>query len=209
MGRFFRYIKSTKEIGDYSIINHCKDQPKNGSTIFYIKNTDTKETRLFFNECKKTIDRETKFTFSPGFKDGHPCVFFTFEAISSTINKNNYLICLETNTLTKKKHKNITSIYTDNHFEPTPKTELENIFWIDLNNIEIGKEYFIYIKTNPKSNLRHHYINSSEYYDDWKIFLNVRPTIRNKNGNKGHYNYYHFMPEYKKIEYFLKDEINI
>lgn len=203
MGKFLKKIQSTDITGVYSqkqtaIMNHYKDQPNNGPTIYSFENPYTKAARTAFidNIYKNDYDDITNFTWRFGYNNGHPCIFIKFYAINDNLLNGNAFICLETNSNTKGKnvHLNINSDYV----------------CCFLSEVELYTEFPIYIDTNtrrsPRSIIHWHRINPVP--QDWEITLNIRPSIRFiRKGRHDIYTNYKCCPEYINVTYLLKDEL--
>ena len=65
MAKFLKKIQSTDITGVYSkqqtaIMNHYKDQPNNGPTIYAFKNPETKTTRSAFVDKSEIFEYENR-----------------------------------------------------------------------------------------------------------------------------------------------------
>lgn len=211
MGKFLKKIQDTYITGFYSIqqtaiMNHYKDQPNNGPTIYSFENPYTKAARTAFID-DDDYDDITDFTWRFGYNDGHPCIFIKFYAINDNLLNGNAFICLETNTLTSGKNMSI-NVFKGGVINP----DNEDITYIYLDNINIGEEYCLYITGKPfigniKSvwRITELYNTNREIPNDWKITLNVRPSIRFMHSGFPYTNY-KALAEYIKVEYFYNDE---
>jgi len=215
MGKFLKKIQDTDITGFYSkrqtaIMNHYKDQPNNGTTIYSFENPNTKAARTAFID-DDYYDDITDFTWRFGYNDGHPCIFITFNNLAQYLTKGRPVrafVCLETNTLTCGKNMSINVFNDVNSVNP----DNEDITYIYLDNINIGEEYCLYITGKPfigniKSvwRITELYNTNREIPNDWKITLNVRPSIRFMHSGFPYTNY-KALAEYIKVEYFYNDE---
>lgn len=204
MGKFLKKIQSTDITGVYNkkqtaIMNHYKDQPNNGPTIYAFENPETKATRTAFVNSDN-YDDITDFTWRFGYNNGHPCIFIKFNAINDILLNKNAFICLETNSNTKGKNIHL-NIYS-------------NYGYCYLSEIELYTEFPIYINTitrkSPRSIIQWRHIFPVP--QDWEITLNIRPSIRigtigAKNSHHDIHTDYKCYPEYINVTYLLKDEL--
>lgn len=220
MGKYMKIIESNEITGAYSneqrnLMNHYKDQPNNGPTIYAFKNPETNISRVAFVDKSYLFeyDDETDFTWRFGYKDGHPGIYITLHAISDTLKYNeDALICLETNSSTSKKNMEINIHGSDG----SVIYELENITWIDLSKMINNKEYFIYICgntsfTKPKGpwrwvSRRKIIIDNGKLPDDWTMTINIRPTIRFKTESSRVYTNYKALAKYEQVTYLYNSE---
>lgn len=217
MGTYLKLIESDK-IGSNeqrSFMNHHKDQPNNGPTIYKFKNSKTNISRLAVVDKSYLFDydNETDFTWRFGYKDGFPGIYITLHAISDTLKYNeNAVICLETNSCTSKKNME----FGLRGFDGEIMYELENITWINLSEMTSNKEYFIYIcgKTtlnSPKGpwywvGRRKIIKNEGKLPDDWIMTINIRPTIKFKNQTGHIYTNYKALAKYEEVTYLYNSE---
>lgn len=217
MGKFLKKIQSSGITGYYdrnqiSIMNHYKDQPNNGPTIYAFENPETKATRTAF-VAKKThtyasdeYDDITDFTWRFGYNNGHPCIFITFHNFHQDLEYYGAYICLETNTLMSGKNKSI------NVGDASPNeinTKNKNITYRYFYDINFNQEFCLYITGREFGNIKGPwriaklYNKNREIPSDWKMNLNIRPSIR-INGKP--YTNYKALAEYINVEYFYNDE---
>ena len=208
-----------------SLQNKLKTQPNCGQSIYNIKGADDGKDILFVNNSqnKNVVDRETNFTWRFGYNDGHPCVFFTFTSINKNLLDSSAFICLETNTLTKGKNISINAYGSG--VEEAMSNLTQGITWFPINEIELNKEYCLYIigfginyagnkKTEPSELFGPwKFAKYNNFYrdipNDWKIHLNVRPSIRLIVGTCHRHHVYRSLPNYQEVEYTLNDEYQL
>ena len=209
-----------------AVMNHYKDQPNNGPTIYAFENPETKATRTAFVNSDN-YDDITDFTWRFGYNNGHPCIFITFSAIHPNL-KQNGIICLETNTLTGGKNRTI-NVYGGD-YNNSLNLDTEGYTWIWCSEIIIGEEICLYIsgkkdytKTSLGDIITHRIFGPWRFAllkwkrtmgnipNDWKIKLNIRPTFRVdglfSTSYACNYTSYNALSEYKEVEYFMNDEI--
>jgi hypothetical protein len=236
MKKFFKTIRfnittdESREETRVRLQNKLKSQPNCGQSIYHIKGVDEGKDILFVNNSQNTnvVDRETNFTWRFGYNDGHPCIFITFTAINKNLLDYSAIICLETNTLTEGKNKSITA-YESGYAGVDDR--LKNITWLPIESIQLNKEYCIYIIGFGYNvqNIKREYPSElfgpwkfakyknrfREIPNDWKIHLNIRPSIRvygkTNSGciSENTHHIYHNLPDYVNVEYFLNDEYQI
>lgn len=209
MSKFFKKINDSEFTLKEQ--NSLKDTPKCGNTVYSCKDELLFIGDKYCNLLNGPIDRITDFTWRLGFKDGHPCVFITFNAINERINNDNNIICLETNTHVKG-NQSINVFERVGHGigvegETKPIDENNGITYFKMSEIEIGREYCLYIcgkSSNPCSVWKTYEAHNlhRDTSNDWKITLNVRPNFRGSNFT------YKNLPDYKTIEYMLGTEFN-
>lgn len=230
MAKYIKKIQSNAITGVYSkdqlrVMNHYKDQPTNGPTLYAFENSETKITRTAFVDREDIFgyDDVTDFSWRFGYNEGHPCVFITFYAIHENLKKGNYLLCLETNTNTKKsggQNSKFNRNQTINCF-CNRRDNFKYITWMPVDEIELYKEICLYISGSLPSSSSSNATSITPgpwkimYYnnryrnipDDWKIKLNIRPTFRDFNSSEvALYKNYKALAEYQYVEYFYKDE---
>lgn len=226
MGKFLKKIQSSAITGVYSteqtaVMNHYKDQPNNGPTIYAFENPETKATRTAFVNSDN-YDDITDFTWRFGYNNGHPCIFITFSAIHPNL-KQNGIICLETNSAMRHNKNQTINVFAGQGIgNGYLNINNENITWMYCRNIEIGKEIHLYISgkitTKPTIcqaikgpwrialNVNH---TKGSIPTDWIIKLNIRPTFRIENSSAQKFqNYmsYKALTDYKEIEYYYNLE---
>lgn len=232
MAKYIKKIQSNAITGVYSqdqlrVMNHYKDQPTNGPTLYAFENPETKITRTAFVDREDIFgyDDVTDFSWRFGYNEGHPCVFITFYAIHENLKKGKHFLCLETNTNTKKGGRQ-NSMFDRNQTINcfcNRRDSFKYITWMPVDEIELYKEICLYISGGHSSSTSRStcvtpgpwrvmcYNNSyREIPDDWKIKLNIRPTFRHFGGNEVTlYKNYKALAEYQYVEYFYKDEKKI
>lgn len=224
MGKYLKKIESSAITGKNSksqlrIMNHYKDQPNNGTTIYAFKNPQTGIYKTAFlnnqNKIHKTTDKITNFTWRFVYHEGnYPYVIIKFTAINSYFQGKNAIIALETNTGIKRKagYRNTTcNVFASGGDYADPNKR--NITWKFIDDIVLNQEFVLYISGNyhkhgPWNTARGHN-RFRDIPDDWKIKINIRPTIRFEVTTQRPYSNYKGLSEYREIEYFLKDEINL
>jgi hypothetical protein len=220
MGKYMKIIESN-EITDVhtneqrNLMNHYKDQPNNGPTIYAFKNPETNISRVAFVDKSYLYeyDEETDFTWRFGYKDGHPGIYITLHAISDTLKYNEgAVICLETNSCNGGKNEAIGIWIGDSEGNAYINYDLENITWKNINNITLNEEFFIYICGNRSIRLwrwisrRKIIKNEGKLPDDWTMTINIRPTIRFQ-GNPGSiYTNYKALAKYQEVTYLYNTE---
>ena len=210
-----KIIESNEITGAYSneqrnLMNHYKDQPNNGPTIYAFKNPETNISRVAFVDKSYLFeyDDETDFTWRFGYKDGHPGIYITFHTISDTLKYNeDAIICLETNSCNGGKNETIgvwSGISDGNGYI---NYDLENITWKNIHNITLNQEFFIYI-CGSRHNCLWHWIGRRKIIlpDDWRVNINIRPTIRFQGNTGSVYTNYKALAEYKEVTYLYNTE---
>jgi hypothetical protein len=213
MGKYLKLI----ETEDFSLrnLNHHKDQPNNGPTVLCFKNKKNKNKTSFLNNQNKqykTTDKITNFTWRFVYYEGsYPYVIIKFTAINPNLLNTNAIITLETNTCTKKR-RNVSLNVFDRETDYAA-TNKRNITWKFLDDIVLNQEFILYVngRINKRGPWRSAFFHN-QYRgipDDWKIKINIRPSIRFADTTIRPYSNYRGLSEYREVEYFLKDEIKL
>lgn len=231
MADFIKKYDYKKDVILTGFEDKLKSQPNCGPTIYNVKGNGIDEIVFDNNKgiATKKKDRITEFTWRIGTDNGHPCVFITFTNISNELLENveDAIVCLETNTLTKMKNKTISVFSNVNQ----PDNRLEFITWMPISEIQLNREYRLFIigydfaaelfrnATHPEGYYRlfgpwryaRRFFKFQDIPHDWQIDLNIRPTIRCLMHGRSDYihHFYHNMPEYKRLSYQLGDEYTL
>lgn len=225
MAKFIKHIEFKKDELKSSYISNLRSQPNCGDAIYNVKGNGI--DKIVFASNSKSLgkkDRKTSFTWDFGYNEGRPCVFITFTEIDETLrNTEGAIVCLETNTLTKMKNKSISAF--EKSAESTPSENYKYLTWFPINEIEIGETYCIYIigySLNSHDNITERvtklfgpwkFAEKTFYHEaapsDWRISLNIRPTIRKPYMQSYIHHLYHNMPEYKRVSYLKGEEYHL
>jgi hypothetical protein len=218
MGKFLKKIESSAITGVYnetqlSVINHYKDQPKNGPTIFSFENPETHVTRSAFvdNSGETEYDDVTEFNWEFGYnEDGYPGIYIIFNNLHDDIKNNDYIVCLETNSNTNGKNQTI-NVFEEYNASSHIYHSMKNMTWFNLSDIKLKTRYFIYLSARSIRHMRHWFSRRNKdrgiIHDDWEIRINVRPTIRLiSDPFIPSYTNYKSLSEYRKINYLYNSE---
>lgn len=222
MSKFIKHIEFKKDELKSSYISNLRSQPNCGDTIYNVKGNGIDKIVFASNsESFGKKDRKTSFTWEFGHSGNCPCIFITFTNIDETLRSTEgAIVCLETNTLTKMKNKTI-SVFRK-RYDSELDENYKYLTWFPINEIEIGETYCIYIigynldfNGNIDTSVTNlfgpwKFAENIFYHEDapsdWRISLNVRPTIRKVYKSGFIHHLYHNMPEYKRVSYLKGEE---
>lgn len=178
--------------GGYRFLGLVAGQPKDGPTVILFKNPNTEETNIAYTgkHIFKEDESPIQYTWRYEYYNGHPAIILNFSRIDSGYHDN--IICLESNNMAKgsgngkfmgeNKYKlngenNNRSLNVITHYQ-TINTDNNGLTWYRLGDIELNKDYPIYI-TVP---VRYAEWAKSKVFNegknDWEVRINIRPTIR-------------------------------
>lgn len=134
-------------------------------------------------------DDITEYTFYFTYENGHPCLKVKFHAINEE-RINGHLVCIELKNVAYGRTGRYKAI---NAFEiidggTHPKQATQNITFIYMEDIEVGKEYTLYLKafnTNAIHGLKTLWLIEKARFSDAnpaRLELDVRPSIRKIDG---------------------------
>ena len=177
-------------------ISYFTGQPKHGPTIMYFENTKTHETKIAYTgkDIYKENESPIQYTWKYEYYNGHPAIIVNFSRIDSGYANN--IICLESNNMDRgigsqyynPKHLNLSLSGENNNTalnvlkkEPFElNTETKNVTWYKLGDLELNKDYPIYITVTGRYNKRAASIIAVKKMskNDYETRINIRPTIR-------------------------------
>lgn len=163
----------------------------------------------------ETGDDITDYSFYFGYNNDSPCIYITFSAINRDAMANNEILCLEVENYFTKPYGRwqCIKVFGKNNFgQGLLMNESMGKTWYYMQDIQVGVEYCIYIIAGDwaLSNgiTRYKHIRLNGYPEDWEMRLNIRPTIRRRDGqfyNNFQKNLKHFIP----VKYPLSSEKKI
>lgn len=206
-------------------------QPKSGPTTIVFKSLDDDRVKVVY--CGKEIrmgDKcPVKYTWKFEYYQGYPAITLNFSKNEFYNSAVTLFICLECKNMKnecvyfnrlKVKNSSILAnkslgVYNDFH-------NAEDLTYIYLNNIEINKDYHLFITVTDKYKRNRRGAPHSEHeylkYPDWKCKLWLRPSIRcNKHGlytehsQAGGAAHYSHVPaeDYRYFEFSYYDVYNV
>lgn len=206
-------------------------QPKSGPTTVVFKSLDDDRVKVVYCGKEIIMDNEcpVKYTWKFEYYQGYPVITINFS-------KNDYynsgvtlFICLECKNM-KNEFVLVNALNIENAPILTNKSlgvykdfnNVTDLTYIYLNNIEINKDYHLFITVTDKYKQNYCGGQDTEYKGlkplDWKCKLWLRPSIRcSKNGlfgehiNSGLDTHYSKVPaeDYRYFEFNYYDVLNV
>jgi hypothetical protein len=210
----------------YDTRNAFWDDAQNGRTLGLCDDGSV----IYSNPQKRQevtwVDDVTKYYFYYSLNNGHPCIFIRFTAIHEIIlnNPGTYFVCLEVKNKYRSKTKDnrrprnyALSVFLKGDDSRAIDETLENITYIKMENIELNKEYCIYIKANDSNAIHGFYakwmekikkrVPSAFENDPIRLEIDIRPSIRNYSG-KYHTKVHTYLKDFLRVSYLPETEIS-